>query len=508
MAKDTAVRLVLNQALINSLTFQQPIIGVDDKGKPVIDPGGPGDRRDWSVRDAGMPGFSVRVYPSKAVYQVTRKMGMRQGDNVKALKTAPIKRKVGDTATMKLDEARRTAGLWLGQMGQGVDPHRKLREKALAEAAQDEKDSLTFGKYYEIHAADSSGIKNSTLEDRKKVIAWMEGSPIWNHSIHILTKEVVLESMQPLFEVAKGKLKKCAWGGPNSTGLATAWKIYRHMAAAHKSFLATLGIEEIRGISPFSMAKKKGAWPPVAEKGGYLDLTEEKHILWLKSLVDARDHIDPGKQVMADFLITALILGGRKNEIQLLEWEHLDFAKRTGFFPAENRKVEMEYWFPLTSWLIEIFEQRRVRNREWGRDEKWVFPSAHHGKPLKTYRTLTTLLKDQSGIWLTAHDMRRTAATDVAAISKNDMFVAMQLGHTKTKTDVTMRYVQGRLRLMRPLIEQRERNLREAVGLATGEEQVSPIDALIEFLREGKKDPSQRVALETKVGSMLLLLKD
>lgn len=521
MAKDTSVRLTLTQGLVTGIRFEHPIIGVDEKGKPVLDPAGPGTKRDWTVRDASLPGFSVRVYKSKAVYQVVRKMGMRV-EKGGPLRSAPIRRVVGDVRTLKLDEARRTAQLWLGKMGQGIDPVRELQTQAIADAKQAKKEKLTFGDYYKQHAEDGGGITPSSLVDRQKVIKWMENSPIWDHPIHDLNAEVVARSMQPLFAAAlgvapvwdhakkpraeeKGKKVTQKWG-PASLGPATALKIHRHMSAAYTSFVADLGIDTPRGISPFALAKKRGGWPALKEKTAYLDLDKEEHVQWLQALYQARDHEDPAKQVMADFLLCALILGGRKREVQLLEWDHLNLPMGMGELRAENRKVKKAHWFPITPWLAEILERRRERNRQWGRDDKWVFPSEHHGKPLHTYSGLLELLKEQSGVWLTAHDMRRTAATEAAEITGSDMFVSMTLGHSKANKDVSMGYVRGRVKLLRPLFEKRERALRSHLGLEEIGEEVSPIDAMIEFLREGKEDPAQRAMLEKKVGGMLMLL--
>ena len=504
MAKDTSTRVALTQGLVNALKFDQPIIDIDAKGKPVIDPKGLGDKRDWTLRDAGIPGFSVRVYRSKAVYQVVRKMGLRV-DGIDAKRSAPIRRVIGDVRTIKLDEARRTAQHWLGQMAQGIDPIRQLRAKALADAANERKENLTFGDHYSLYELDGSGIEPATLKDRQKVSKWMDKSPIWKHPIHDLNASEVIASLQPLFDAAKGKPTEHDWG-PKSVGLATAWKIFRHMSAAYTSFVSDLGFEAARGIGPFGTAKKKGGWPLVAPRKTYLELDKDEHVKWLNALYATREHIDPAKQVMADFLLATLILGGRKREVQLLEWEHLDFDKAMGCLPAENRKVDTPHWFPITPWLLEILQQRRQRNSEWGRDGKWVFPSDHHGKALHSYGGLLEHLQDQSGVWLTAHDMRRTAATEVMVITGSEMFVSMTLGHAQGGTDVSMGYVMGRVKLLRPIFEQRERMLRQTLGLEELGEETSPIDAMIEFLREGRDDPAQRAVLEKKVGGMLMLL--
>jgi hypothetical protein len=188
-----------------------------------------------------------------------------------------------------------------------------------------------------------------------------------------------------------------------------------------------------------------------------------------------------------------LIWGGRRREIQLLQWDALDIEeKQTGQFIGLNTKSGLDHFFPLTPWALEILAQRRERNSLWGRDGDWVFPSDQHGKPIYDYRGLLEYLKEQSGVWLTAHDMRRTVATDALELTGSEMFVSMALGHSKADSDVTMRYVKRRVGLLRPIFEQRERALMAQVGLHNDAPASSPIDALIEFLRDGKDDPTER----------------
>jgi hypothetical protein len=59
-----------------------------------------------------------------------------------------------------------------------------------------------------------------------------------------------------LFEAALGRGKPPKGWGPRSCGLATAWKIYRHTAAAFSAYVGEQGIEFSRNTSPFATAKK------------------------------------------------------------------------------------------------------------------------------------------------------------------------------------------------------------------------------------------------------------
>jgi hypothetical protein len=88
-------------------------------------------------------------------------------------------------------------------MAQGIDPHQKLRESAQAAADRESRDKLTFGKFYEKYAK-SGGVKQTSLDDRAKVIGWMKGSPLWIHPIHQVDSEVVKEKPATLVRGCAG----------------------------------------------------------------------------------------------------------------------------------------------------------------------------------------------------------------------------------------------------------------------------------------------------------------
>jgi integrase len=358
--------------------------------------------------------------------------------------------------------------------------------------------------FYSAYAVSGEGLKKSATDDRKKVIKWMKGSPMWDVPIHTLSEADVVASLDPLFQSALGKDKKPAWG-PKKPGLATAVKIYHHTAAAYSSYEGPGGA--IRNRSLFAKVRSQRNWPSPARKEGHLDPTGGKDREWLRLLVRLQSHHDPVMCVFADFLLCALIWGGRRREIQLLEWNHIDLEQGQAQFVEENTKSGNAHWFPITPWAREILEARKIKNKDWGRDDKWVFPSRQHGKPIADHRAALLELKKETGVWLTAHDLRRTVATATAEMTGgNAMMVAMTLGHSEGDNSLQQRYIQNRVKLLRPYFEAREKQLRELAGLDPYEQQATPIDTMIEFLQAAKADPGERPAIEKKIEAMLIML--
>lgn len=505
MAKDTTVRVELTKAVVAGLEFGSPVVGVSPNGS-LITGELPPKTKDWVLRDRTLPGFMVRVYPSKKVFQVQRKMTSRLNP-IDALNSASIKRVVGTVGEISVADARKTAQHWLGLMAKGIDPLQLLRAEAKAQAKEKAKDATTFGAFFDGYMTDTDGVSEATALDRKKIPKWMAKSPLWRIPMHALDFEAVDTTISPLFRSALGTEKKPAWG-PTKPGLATAWKIYRYCSAAYTSYVGQQGLEFARGTSPFATVRKKRKWPATSARTTYLDAEEQSNREWLIRLVAMRDNPSPSLSVFADFLLIALIWGGRRRETQLLRWEHLDFAKGVGHFAAANTKGKKDHFFPLTPWAIEILNRRRERNKETGRDYAWVFPSVHHDKPISDHGAALKALQKETGVYLTAHDMRRTVATETAELTGIDsLTVSLTLAHSGGSASRTQRYIQSRVKLLRPIFEQRERRLREFAGLQAIAPESSPLDTLIEFLEAAKNDPAERAAIAKRVEGILLMLK-
>jgi integrase len=133
---------------------------------------------------------------------------------------------------------------------------------------------------------------------------------------------------------------------------------------------------------------------------------------------------------------------------------------------------------PLTPWASQILKGRRDRNEAAGypvSGNSHVFPTAaimkgrEIGQPIVDYRGVSEMLQDQTGLWIRAHDLRRTLASEIFGTTQNVATVEIALGHGSKKS-VTRGYIQSAVEALRPLYEAREKRLREVIGLdaATG----------------------------------------
>jgi hypothetical protein len=86
------------------------------------------------------------------------------------------------------------------------------------------------------------------------------------------------------------------------------------------------------------------------------------------------------------------------------------------------------------------------------------------GQPIADYRGVTEILRDQTGLWIRAHDLRRTLASEIFGTTQNVGTVEIALGH-RSKQAVTRGYIQSAVEALRPLYEAREKRLRQMIGL-------------------------------------------
>lgn len=500
-----AVRIRLNKDILQGLSFVDRIVAVDKAGKPITQ-ATPPHLSDWIVRDVVVRGMGVRVSPGAASYFVQRKMGG----------STSIKRTLGKVSDITLDLARRRAQEWLGMMASGKDPLVEKTASQRASTAQRKRDRQSMRVVYADYMKAKSGVsdqegeegvrlgKKSTATDRAKVAKWMDASPLWSVSLHALTADDLEKTFDPLFNAALSeKAKKPAWG-PKKRSLSSAWKIWRYTKAAYNNALAKEGVASRRGVSPFAALESTRNWPKPKTRTTYLDTTKAKGQAWLAELVAMRGHERPEVGVAADYLICLLLWGGRKEEIERLQWPDVDFKDEIITLREENTKSGRAHYLPLTPWARTILEERQAKNKAWERDGDWVFPSRHYGKHIANFRGVLLELKKETGLWITAHDLRRTFATETAIQTQNILLVSAALNHA-SGASTTRGYIRNVANMLRPVFEVRELELRRVAGLEI-ETPEDPFADLEVFLAKAKRSPASRKTVATKIPMILGLL--
>jgi len=455
------MKIKLTNEIVDQLSFEHIPVGIDAKGKLLTVPNsGKEDKNGvtkrpeaYIVRDSEMLGFAVRVSPNSASFFVQRKMGG----------STSLKRTIGSYRREfhSVAEARKTARIWLGRMAAGQDPLaiKKIQQDESKETL--EKMRNTFAKAYDLYMTYKQSGAPSSVRDRQYVKDEVSKSPLWNTPLDKITTSLVEKAFRPWFE--KGKV-------------ATGWKIYRCCRAAYGIATGRPGHDR---TNPFSVWRAVASLPDVPVRENYLPTHKPEGALWLSTLVALRDDPAHAINVAADYLLCVLFWGGRKTETQVLCWSDVDFDNRTITFQSKNTKNKTKHAFPMTPFVEQLLLERKKRNGTLASAQKnlksvefgdWVFPSRVRNKHIVDIRTVLKSCQVASGLDIQIHDLRRTFATQLA--TKTDLStVKLAMNHTNANRDITWRYVQEKIELLRPLYEAREENLLKLAGITRVSEQ-------------------------------------
>lgn len=436
-------------------------------------------------------------------------------------------RSIGAHPELKVAEARARARKWLALMAEGKDPLVQKKEDQTTARAARQRDRLTLRVAYTIfQETTASSVKPSTVKDRKKVEKWMEGSPLWAMPVADIDRAAVLESLDPLrAHLVDGK-RKPPWG-PKSLSPGTLHKLYTYLQGAYQFAAVDLKLPVVE--SPFVQWRALVKWPQPTRRSTYLATKKPEGQAWLKALINlqARAHdpallaarpdprqpgLKPHTSVLVDFFVLLLLWGTRRTETARLRWSDVRFDDDVVMLSAETTKSGKLAAVPLGPWAAQILQSRKAANERWRpeAESEWVFPSRQHGKPIAEPRNILETLQEETGLWITAHDLRRTMATEIGMEAQMKQLTRLlvagaALHHAQGQTGsvvsgATEGYLMDKASALRPLFVERESRLRKLAGLPVqGEESGVMADTTADLLRHALADPEFQRAYLTEL---------
>lgn len=180
----------------------------------------------------------------------------------------------------------------------------------------------------------------------------------------------------------------------------------------------------------------EGTTPPAKEqqRDRVLSNHEIRHLF---AKLSSAEMAEPMKLQLQFLLLSAQRCG----EVGAMEWSEVDYETGWWTVPEERAKNGVSHRVPLTPQLRTILDQAKAAN--W--HERFVFPSHKNGpstsqivsQVLKKNRDLLCpkpqggfLEGDKKWYW-TAHDLRRTAASNIAGMGFNRLVVSKILNHAE-----------------------------------------------------------------------------
>ncbi len=476
-AKGPAGKIPFTERTIQAiarLPFDQRPIGVDDGGALITEPVAPGVL-DYFVRDARQPGFALRLTRAGArTWYAERKLAGRV-----------CRFKCGDFAGTPLTKARDKAVLALAQIDQGIDPNHVVKDAKRRTQERHTLEKLTFGLMMtrdaerRANAAEGKADTFNTARDRRNTIKVVKAQPAWS---------------MPVSDVTANDLDALILAVRKKHGDTTAIKVWRYTRAAYSRLAST----ETPPVNPFAEFLKShdGTLPRPKRRNTFLPTDEQAGHTWLR-FIAAQRHAETAvttghpwtRAVMADYIILTLCWGARKMEGMALKWSDVDFDRKLVAFM--DTKTKSDHYFPMTPGVEAILRRRQEQNaKPRGRDverakkgvpipvPEYVFPTERRTAKsghITGVQSLLDLASEESGTYVTLHDLRRSFAGDIAldvltgdGTGRGDFrLVKLAMNHAEQNADMTQTYIMLRpkLRVLTPIYAAHERRILGICGI-------------------------------------------
>ena len=130
-----------------------------------------------------------------------------------------------------------------------------------------------------------------------------------------------------------------------------------------------------------------------------------------------------------------LLTATRRTELLDLRWTDIDWEKRTVTFPASNTKSKRALVLPLSHQALQALESLKPLSGH----SPFVFVGPT-GKAINNPQKAKQRIQQRSNVDFRIHDLRRTAATEMAALGVSDQVISRLLNHKPPGADATRIY--------------------------------------------------------------------
>jgi integrase len=168
-------------------------------------------------------------------------------------------------------------------------------------------------------------------------------------------------------------------------------------------------------------------------------------------------------KIARDFILLLLFTGLRIGEARALRWEEVDLKNGILHVPAERTKAGRKLDLPMSDFVRDLLIARRAIG-----NAGVVFPAPSKSGHVRDVQYPLTIVAEQTGIRVSAHDLRRSFLTVAESCDISPLALRALVNHSIGK-DVTAGYVQmsvERLREPAQRIADRIKSLCGVVGPA------------------------------------------
>jgi integrase len=337
------------------------------------------------LHDAQIPGFGIRVTERSAEENkgsfvlVTRFPGS----------TNPVPRRIGDYPAMSLAKARQIAREWREDLRQGIDPKAKEAERRREE---ERRRGDTFAAVFLAFADDHLSTLRTGAEVRRAVERHVVER--WGH--------------RPISEIRRADVNELVRTVRKDAPIGA-----NRILAYLKTFFTWAVDQELIEASPAASVKR-----PAKEVKRDRVLTNSE-ILAVWQACGALGVFGRAFRFM-------LVTGQRRSEVGEMSWSELDRTQRLWTLSRERTKADRAHEVPLSGLAMVIIEECPPLG-------DFVF-STGRARPISGWSKAKAALDAKSGVtnWH-LHDLRRTAATNMARLGVDRVVIGKVLNHAENE---------------------------------------------------------------------------
>ena len=376
--KQSAMRIAGDKSKAISRKVRFTVAALESLNPPA------GKDRVWAY-DQKTPGlaFMATIAGSKAFYLY------------KKIKGRPKRMRIGGFPDISIEQARKMAAEWNGEIAKGVDPHAERNRI---------KSSSTLEALWDRYQADRSAVrfrKATIITDKSRFDTCFAD---WkNRQIATLDSADVRDK-----HAALGK------------------------ARGHTT--ANRAVQLLRRLFNFARQKPN---PAAAGEVEFFSETQRERFLQPEeaqrffAAVDGYD-TPAGKRyadTIRDFIYLALWTGGRRGNVQGMRWADLSMERLVWTIPADQSKKGKPMTVHLTAQAVEIL------NRRANNDSPFVLPARRgDGHLMEPKSAWKCILKTAEITDFHIHDLRRTLGSWMVASGASLPMIGKQLGHANVAT--------------------------------------------------------------------------
>lgn len=379
--------------------------------KTVLDHLPPPSTGQAFYRDDILKGFAVRVTANgaKSFVVETRIQGR-------------VRRKtLGAYGVLTVEQARKRAQKFLGDVAHGLDP--------LAQAREAEARAVTLRVVFEDYLVVRKGLSPSTVHDYHRHMK--SAFPDWaNRPLAQISKDAIAHRHRKLGQRSPARANN-------------AMRFLRALFNFARGQYEDAAGRSLFPENPVSRLSHTRAWFPIERRRTVIRRSQLP--AWFAAVMALKaDPMDAAAKNVADYLLLLLFTGLRRSEGLQLRWKDVDLEDRS--MTIHETKNGEPLTLPLSDFLLELLAQR-------ARDatSEYVFPGeGEFGHLIEPRKQMNKVIR-QSGVTFTLHDLRRTFIT-VAESLETSVYAIKRLVNHKMAQDVTAGYVVMDVeRLRRPM---------------------------------------------------------